>query len=162
MEAEEEIFHNETIVLNELLKEEVLKFYHDFTEAEIEPQINIPDEPVFIQGEVQGVRRILSNLLSNALRYGKDGKKVGVDLWKENGKAWISVWDEGKGIKEADLPYIFERLYTGEQSRNPSLQGSGLGLTIAKSLVEKHHGEIFAQSQPFVKTAFTFYIPAKS
>lgn len=62
------------------------------------------------------------------------------------------------GISKADLPYIFERLYTGEASRNHHLQGNGLGLSITRKLVEKLKGEIFVESIPYKETKFSFYL----
>ncbi|QUO40746.1 M28 family peptidase [Brevibacillus composti] len=69
------------------------------------------------------------------------------------------IWDAGPGIAEADLPYIFDRLYTGEASRNRSSSGSGLGLAIVKRLVERQRGRIDVQSIPDVRTSFEVRLP---
>ncbi len=147
------------IQLNELLKEEVLQLYHAFIEEGIQPELTIPEEPIYVFGDAVSLRRVLSNLLTNALHYGKDGRVIGVRLWKADNKAWVEIWDRGRGIKPEDLPFVFERLYTGVDSRNTSLQGNGLGLTITKMLIEQHRGSITVSSEPNRKTAFTFYLP---
>ncbi|MFD0710874.1 sensor histidine kinase [Paenibacillus sp. GCM10027626] len=150
------------IPLNELVKEEVLQLYHAFTEEGIQPNLIIPEEPIYVVGDAVSLRRALSNLLTNALRYGNDGREIGIRLWKTDNKAWVEIWDRGRGIKPEDLPFVFERLYTGVDSRNTSLQGTGLGLTITKMLIEQHRGNITVNSEPNRKTAFTFCLPLQS
>jgi signal transduction histidine kinase len=68
---------------------------------------------------------------------------------------YVDVWDKGKGISALHKDLVFERMYTLEDSRNKSYQGSGLGLTITKRLVEKMDGEIQLNSKPYEKTTFT-------
>ena len=152
----------EPLHLNELLKEEVLQLYQPFMEEGIEPELIIPEEPIVVVGDAVSIRRALSNLLVNALQYGKDGREIGIRLWKADNKAWVEIWDRGRGIQPEDLPFVFERLYTGVDSRNTSLQGNGLGLTIAKMLIEQHRGNITVSSEPNRKTAFTFFLPLQS
>lgn len=147
------------VLLNELIREELLQLYHVFTDEGIQPTLIIPKEPIFVSGDAVGLRRAIFNLLINALRYGKDGREIGIRLWKEGTMAWVEIWDRGRGIKPEDLPFIFERLYTGIDSRNTSLQGTGLGLTITKMLIEQHRGQITVSSEPNRKTAFTFCLP---
>jgi len=150
------------IKMNELIKEEVLQLYHAFTEAGIQPELVIPEEPIYVIGDADNLRRVLSNLLTNALHYGKDGREIGIRLWRADNKAWVEIWDRGRGIKPEDLPFVFERLYTGVDSRNTSLQGTGLGLTITKMLIEQHRGGITASSEPNRQTVFTFFLPLQS
>jgi signal transduction histidine kinase len=108
------------------------------------------------------MRRVLNNLISNALRYGRDGEEIGIVVRVNAEQAFVDVWDKGKGIPQKDLPHIFERLYTAEASRNSSLHGSGLGLAIAKSLIEKQGGQITAESIPGQKTVFSICLPVIS
>ncbi|WP_028778009.1 sensor histidine kinase [Shimazuella kribbensis] len=142
--------------LVEIVPEVLLGFYPDFVKAEIIPVIKIPDAPLYVKGDQVCLRRILNNLLSNALCYGQDGKEIGIALREEESLVWVDVWDRGKGILAKDISHIFERLYTGEASRNTSLQGTGLGLTITKNLVEKQGGRITVTSTPNEKTVFSF------
>jgi two-component system, OmpR family, phosphate regulon sensor histidine kinase PhoR len=142
--------------LVEIVPEVLLGFYPDFVKAAIIPVTKIPDEPLYVKGDEVCLRRILNNLLSNALRYGQDGKEIGIAFREEASLVWVEVWDRGKGISAEDLPQVFERLYTGEASRNTSLQGTGLGLTITKNLVEKQGGRIMVTSTPNEKTVFSF------
>ncbi|NMA85927.1 MAG: sensor histidine kinase, partial [Tissierellia bacterium] len=104
-------------------------------------------------------KQIMYNLLSNTMKYlNKDGKVI-VSLIKESKYVKITVEDNGTGIKEEDLPFIFERFYRADISRNSETGGTGLGLSITKSLVEAHGGRIYARSQIGKGTKFTILLP---
>lgn len=159
LEAEEQPLQLERLNLTELVKETVLLFIQPFKEKQIEPILNFSTEPIYTKGHPQSLERIFSNLIQNALHYGDQGKEIGIRMEQDGQQVRIEVWDRGKGIPATDLPYIFERLYTGIPSRNRSLQGSGLGLAITRILVEKHHGTIEVTSIPEVKTSFIIHLP---
>lgn len=142
--------------LTELVPEILLNFYPEFVKTDLTPVIEIPEAPLYVRGDKAMLRRILNNLLSNSLRYGADGGEIGIAIREQSSYVWVDVWDRGKGIEARDLPHIFERLYTGEASRNASLRGTGLGLTIVKNLVEKLGGQITVASTPNEKTVFSF------
>lgn len=144
--------------ITERIRQVFVTFYHDFIKNDIEVCIDLPDESVWVLGDEGKIERILQNLLSNALKYGKDGKTIGINLRFEEERIWIDVWDRGRGIPQEDIDLIFERLYTVEASRNQKLRGTGLGLSIVKKLVEKMDGEIYASSIPYEKTIFSFYL----
>src|SRR5699024_11497462 len=74
----------------------------------------------------------------------------------------LLIWDQGSGISNVDIGNVFERMYRSDYSRNNSFGGSGLGLSIAKELVEKNHGRIWVESIPWKKTTFGFSIPKHS
>ena len=117
--------------------------------------IMIPEQHIFVQGDEDSVNRILGNLLSNAIRYGSDGKYIGLFLREELDFVYIDVVDKGKGIEPQFAASVFERLYTMEDSRNRSIQGNGLGLTIARNLARQMGGDLLLQSEPGVRTVFT-------
>ncbi|GFZ30364.1 two-component sensor histidine kinase [Clostridium zeae] len=119
----------------------------------IEPEITtILDKDKF--------KQIVTNLLSNSYRYLKENGRVTVTLKKENQNIIIKVIDTGIGIPEKDLPYIFERFYRSDLSRNKNTGGSGIGLTITKAFVEAHGGKISAHSKENEGTTFTICFPA--
>ncbi|PGL72953.1 sensor histidine kinase [Bacillus sp. AFS055030] len=143
------------IELGEICKKTILDYYEILTKKEFDVSINIPNEQNFIWGNKGAVERILNNLISNALQYGSDGKVIGLHLRSTEDKVYIDVFDRGKGILENGKDRVFERLYTMEDSRNKFYQGSGLGLTITKRLVEQLGGKIALESIPNHKTTFT-------
>lgn len=143
------------ININELCRENVLSFYEILLQMEFEVELSIPETPIFVQGNKDALQRILYNLLSNVMRYGSDGKYLGIFLNEDENNVYIDVTDKGKGIKPEHVSNVFDRLYTMEDSRNREIQGNGLGLTIAKNLTEKLGGELYLESIPNIKTTFT-------
>ncbi len=104
------------------------------------------------------ISRVLTNLISNAVRHTPAGDTITVEAWREaeNGPVRVDVRDTGEGISPADLPHIFERFYRGEKSRSRATGGAGLGLAIAKGIVEAHGGQLWAESQVGEGSTFSF------
>mgnify|MGYP004725040743 FL=1 len=139
----------------EACRENVLDFYELLTQREFQVDVDIPEEAVFVRGNKDALQRILFNLISNVVRYGSDGKYMGMFLRSDEKYIYIDVVDKGKGIERAFAQNVFERLFTMEDSRNREIQGNGLGLTIAQNLAHQLGGEIILESEPSVKTTFT-------
>jgi signal transduction histidine kinase len=114
-------------------------------------------DPVYM--DAQGIGRVLSNLISNALRHTPPGGQVQVQALPLPSGVLVEVSDTGEGIRSEDLPYVFERFYRGEKSRSRETGGAGLGLAIAKGIVEAHGGGIDVESLPG-GTRFYFTLPA--
>ncbi|WP_077326369.1 sensor histidine kinase [Virgibacillus siamensis] len=141
--------------INEICRENVLEFYHLSQSKGLQVEVDIPEQDYFILGNKIALNQILSNLISNAIRYGGDGGIFGLTIREEGENIAIDVWDYGKGIAEVDFNRVFERLYTLDDARNPEFQGSGLGLSITKRLTGAMKGEIKLSSKPYEKTVFT-------
>lgn len=139
----------------ESCRESVLDFYEILTQKEFQVEAEIPEEPVFVQGNKDALRRIFFNIISNAVRYGSDGKYMGIFFRSDDKYVYVDVEDRGKGIDKAFAQNVFERLFTMEDSRNREIQGNGLGLTIAQNLARQMGGEIILDSEPNMKTTFT-------
>lgn len=139
----------------EVCRESVLDFYEILTEADFQVEIGLPETAVCVSGNREALQRILSNLVSNVIRYGSAGKYLGVFLRTDGQSAYIDVVDRGKGIDSAFAQSVFDRLFTMEDSRSRSVQGNGLGLTIAKRLAEQMGGNLTLESVPHVRTTFT-------
>ena len=139
----------------EVCRESVLDFYEMLTKEEFHVDISLPEKPVYVQGNKETVQRIISNLISNVIRYGADGKYFALSLRVDEKQVLIDVTDKGKGIDKAFADSVFDRLFTMEDSRNRSIQGNGLGLTIAKNLALQLGGKITLDSTPYEKTVFT-------
>lgn len=143
------------VSMNEVCKRNMLQFYDLIQEKGLEAIVDIDDESLFTLGNEEVFDRVLHNLLSNAIRYGSDGGVIGLHLSKDEQQIFLKVWDQGQGIEEKDQARVFERLFTLDEARNKSFQGSGLGLTITKRLVEEMGGSITLDSVPYEKTIFT-------
>jgi signal transduction histidine kinase len=101
---------------------------------------------------------VLGNLVSNSLRFTQEGGEIGLTAVAHNDNIRLQVKDTGSGIAQADLPHIFSRFYRGDTSRQHN-GASGLGLAIARSIVEAHGGQIKAESSPGKGTTFTITLP---
>ena len=139
----------------EVCRENILDFYELLKQKEFQVEVKIPEEAVFIMGNKEALHRILYNLISNVIRYGLDGRYLGLVLRSMKNDVYIDVIDKGKGIEKEFAGNVFERLFTMEDSRNRRIQGNGLGLTIAQTLAQQLGGEIVLESEPNVKTTFT-------
>ncbi|WP_432667075.1 sensor histidine kinase [Wukongibacter baidiensis] len=145
----------ERVEVTELCREIIVSYYSMIQEKAMDVDLKIPDGPVFILSNREMLMRILTNLITNALRYGDDGKVLGITLKNDGEEVAISIWDKGKGIAKEYQRSVFNRLFTLEDSRNKMYQGSGLGLSITKQLVEQLDGEIDLRSTPNELTVFT-------
>lgn len=141
--------------VGEVCRESVLDFYEMLSEKDFSVDIDIPEHSVFVLVDRNALQRILENLISNAIRYGDDGKYLGVALRMEGDDVWIDVADKGQGIEKVYASAVFDRLFTMEDSRNSRMQGNGLGLTIARHLARQMGGDITLYSEPSVRTVFT-------
>lgn len=139
----------------EICRKSILDFYELLTNREFQVEVDLPETPVYVQGNQEFAARILSNLISNVTRYGADGRYLGLSLRMDELRVFIDVTDKGKGIDAAFADSVFESLFTMEDSRNREIQGNGLGLTIAKELARKMGGDITLESSPYEKTTFT-------
>lgn len=141
--------------LCELCREVVLDFYEILSGKDYEVEVEIPEKTVYVQGNGDAIRRILNNLISNSLRYGSEGRYLGIFLHEDEKQVYIDVTDRGRGIEKDFAEHIFDRLFTMEDSRNRDIQGNGLGLTIARSLARQMGGDVTLLSKPWQKTSFT-------
>ncbi|MBO1265565.1 ATP-binding protein [Proteiniclasticum sp. SCR006] len=114
---------------------------------------------VFVYGDSDRLNQVLVNILSNALKYTDEGDSVEVVLREKKKTAEIIIKDNGIGIEKKDIPYVFERFYRSDLSRNRSTGGKGIGLTITRSLVEAHQGTIEVESESGKGTTMTIILP---
>ncbi|MPQ31383.1 HAMP domain-containing histidine kinase [Clostridium estertheticum] len=144
--------------INEICRKSILEFYENLTSKGYEVSIDIPSTNIYVLGNLDAIHRVMNNLISNAIKYGSDGKYLGLKLTYDDNCSYVEICDKGKGIEEINVDRVFERMYTLEDSRNKLYQGSGLGLTITKRLVEKLGGKISLESKPYEKTSFIFQL----
>jgi signal transduction histidine kinase len=110
-------------------------------------------------GDPQRLSQLLYILLDNAIKYTPSGGTVKLKLFQEGNVLTIRAEDNGIGIDEKDLPHIFERFYRADKSRARQMGGHGLGLSIAKWIVDTHHGTIRVSSDLGKGSAFTIRLP---
>ncbi|MFZ3130680.1 MAG: ATP-binding protein [Desulfosporosinus sp.] len=122
---------------------------------------NIPDEIILLQVDGVLIRQVLVNLLSNAVNYSPEGSEITVSVCRKENRVVFKVSDDGPGISQNDLLHIFERFYSRHNIKNGIRRGMGLGLSLCKSIVEAHGGEITVTNHEPHGTIAYFYIPIK-
>ena len=147
--------HDEFVVFNlsKLLNNILLTFEAVIFENKIELESNI-EEDISIKGDKESIKKVFTILLDNAIKYTNQSGKIDVDLRQEKNKIKIKVKNSGEGINKKDINKIFERFYRVDTSRARESGGYGLGLSIAKSIVENHNGKIYAESNVGKDTTF--------
>jgi signal transduction histidine kinase len=106
------------------------------------------------------IGQVLLNLAGNALQYTPSGGRVKISAGRQKSEVWIAVSDTGLGIPEEHLPHVFDRFYRVDKSRSRAGGGSGIGLTVARHLVEAHGGRLWVESPgPGMGSTFTFTLP---
>lgn len=126
----------------------------------IDLQANAEESVPTIHVDPERMTQVLGNLVSNALRHTPAGGQIALSAARSGGHVLLRVRDTGAGIAPKDLPRIFDRFYRGDEARQTHGGESGLGLAIAKAIVELHGGTIAVESTPGAGTAFTIALPA--
>lgn len=159
VEAGAIVVRREPVQLDTLAREVCAQLESRFTAKQLE--LTCITRPVTALGDADRLKQVLHNLISNALRHTTTGG-VTVRVKSEHHNAVLEVTDTGEGIDESDLPHVFERFYRADQSRSRSDDaslGSGIGLTVAKHLIEAMGGEIALESQRGRGTIVRFALP---
>lgn len=125
---------------------EELRFYYE--EKGITIRTHFTEEKVNVSADVNNLRRVFENIFTNCIKY-SGTKPLTIDIYLENGDDFvqIEIKDNGKGISEESMEFVFDSFYRADLSRNNSLRGSGLGLAIVKKIILEHHGSVWAKSE---------------
>ncbi|MDR2530951.1 MAG: HAMP domain-containing protein [Oscillospiraceae bacterium] len=122
--------------------------------------LSVPDDPIVINADKDRIEQVLINILSNAVRYTPDGGSVTASCGTEGGHAaWFSITDTGIGIPQEDIPKLFDRFYRVDKARSRAKGGSGLGLSIANEIIDRHGGSIEIESVVNFGTTVTVRLP---
>ena len=146
--------------LSSLVRTVVKRLGGQFEELGVALAVDLPSSLPRVRADAGRVIQVLTNLVSNGLRYTPRGGQVTLHASSSGGQVQVTVRDTGVGIPPEHLPHIFTRFYRVDKSRSRQAGGSGIGLTIAKHLVEAHGGRIWAESEGQGRgSAFTFTLP---
>jgi signal transduction histidine kinase len=139
---------------------ELIREFEPFTRA-ANVELAFNQEPVLAEvfADPNQIRQAIGNLLDNAIRYTRERGKVEIALLKRNKNLYLEIKDSGVGIPKDDQKYIFQKFFRSENVLKYQTQGSGLGLYIAKSIIEKSDGKIGFLSQEGVGSTFWFTLP---
>lgn len=145
------------IDLAALLSQLVEELYPLFENNELAARLSADNE-VMIEGDGELLARVFENLLANAARYGKDGKFIDIGCRLDGAEAVVQVINYGSIIPEEEQPHLFEMFYTGDKARTGQTDSTGLGLFIAKNIVNRHRGSISVRSD-LIRTVFEVRLP---
>jgi len=160
VDADDLRIEKNTVEIGAVIREMIERHHSSAREAGVDLRCVLPPEEIFVTGDAQRIAQILINLISNALRHTPAGGSVIVELLQQQQRALVSVIDTGEGISVEDQLHVFDRFYRVEKSRSRDQGGSGLGLSIARSLVETQGGKIWVESEEGKGAAFKFWLPA--
>ncbi|MBM7607736.1 signal transduction histidine kinase [Lysinibacillus composti] len=153
-EIDNSIRCNVTSILDEISNDYELIHQH----INISINNSLGEKP-FVAIQEEQLKQVLIILFDNAIKYSGDDKKIIVTLETQQQKCKIEIIDNGYGISNEDLPYIFDRFYRVDKARSRELGGTGLGLSIAKDIIQKYNGEISAESKLGKGTTITIILP---
>lgn len=147
MDIKEEHYDKEFIDINKLIEQISDRF--ELTHPEKNFIKYIPKTPIFVEGDQDKLTQVFDNIMNNAIKYSPNGKNITVRVRQNynHNRVSVSIKDEGVGIPLVHIDKIFNRFYRVDKSRQRTMGGTGLGLALAKNIVEAHRGRIWAQSR---------------
>ena len=152
------VLRTSKVNLVELLGQIVSDFQYQIKCNEMESRVRFSDDKLVVNGDSDKLVRAFENLITNSIKYGKEGYYIDIVTKKIGNFALVQVINYGEEILEEDIKYIFDRFYRVDKSRNSEEGGSGLGLSITKNIIELHKGTISALSDS-EKTVFEIKLP---
>ena len=162
LESGEQLLYAQNFIIQDLIKEVCESLSIKADEKKIKCIIKKGCElPLTVFADKEKIRQVLINLIDNALKYGRQNGIIEGSAYKIDGKkVLVEISDDGHGIAEEHLPRIFERFYRTDLARTRKVGGSGLGLSIAKHILEAHNETIHVRSKTDVGTTFGFTLPS--
>lgn len=159
IENEKLVLERTSVDVKELCESVIQAFKAQLESKQISCTVNA--DHVSLMADRNRLYQVMANLISNAIKYTQNGGCINVDVVDNKDFVAISVKDNGIGINESDLPFIFERFYRTDKSRNRITGGAGIGLAIVKAIVLAHGGEVSVESKESVGSTFNVVLPQK-
>lgn len=162
LEAGERQFNMQAYDICEQAREILIGNIQRIEDKNLDVEFECENENMFVEADKDAIHQILYNICDNAIKFSRDGGKYKISIKevKDRDKLIrISVYNEGEGIPSEDLPYVFDRFYKSDKSRGMDKTGVGLGLYIARTIIEAHRQRIWAESESGKWCKFTFTLP---
>jgi len=159
LEAADIMVHKEPFSLGELVQDVVQKFSLAANEKKVDIRTNVGEDIPFVHADIGLIERVLENLIDNAMRYTPEHGRIGIVLTPRDETVEVRVSDTGPGIPEQEIPRIFNRFYRVDEARRDHSKHAGLGLAIAKKILDLHNSSIQVESVVNKGTTFAFILP---
>ncbi|MBZ4644796.1 MAG: hypothetical protein PWR27_1601 [Petroclostridium sp.] len=156
MEAGEKQLDIREFDINELIRIAIIKFENRIMQKDIHINAHFEDEHCMVKADMDSIQRVVTNLLDNAIKFSDNKGVIDISVESKGNKVYVSIKDDGIGIDEQELKYIWDRFYKTDKSRSKDKTGTGLGLAIVKNIIHQHGQEIFVESKIEEYTKFTF------
>jgi two-component system, OmpR family, sensor histidine kinase ResE len=159
MEAGHILLSVESIEIGPYVNRVIRKFHGLAKEKGIDLSVQLDTDESNFRFDPDRIEQVLTNLIDNAIRHVPDSASILISGRTDDRGLYMEVSDQGPGVPEEDLPFLFERFYKADKSRTRGISGTGLGLAIAKNIIEAHRGNISVKSKLGHGTTFSFFIP---
>ena len=146
--------------ISEILRLTLISFADKIESRKLDVDFQVPEEPILVNGNADAITQVVYNLFDNAVKFSKEGTELGISLWKDTAKAYVSVRNHGYTIPESEIPLLFDRFHKSDRSRSQDRDGVGLGLYIVKTILNNHGEDIAVTSRQGV-TDFVFTLALK-
>lgn len=159
IQAGERKFNMEPFDICEQAREIIISSEQRLESKKLDVRFDADRDNMYVNADRDAIHQILYNLCDNGIKFSKEGGVYDISIREASGKIVVSVYNEGDGIPEADLPYVFDRFYKSDKSRGLDKTGVGLGLYIARTIIEAHKEKIWVESEYGKWCRFTFTLP---
>ncbi len=154
------VLRGKSFDIAEVLRRTLISFADKIGERELDVDFQVPEEAVVVLGDADAITQVVYNLFDNAIKFSRAGTALGISLWKDSLKAYVSVRNHGDTIPAAEIPLLFDRFHKADRSRSRNRDGVGLGLYIVKTILNNHGEDIAVTSREGV-TDFVFTLTLK-
>ncbi len=159
IQAGERKFNMAPFDICEMAREIIISSEQRLADKNLDVEFDADKDNMYVIADRDAIHQVLYNLCDNAIKFSKNGGKYKVSIKEAGAKTSISVYNEGDGISQNDIPYVFDRFYKSDKSRGLDKTGVGLGLYISRTIIEAHKEKIYVESEHGVWCRFTFTLP---
>ena len=159
MQAGERKFEKVNFDICEMARQILISFEQKIEDKKLDVEFECDKDNMLVSADKDAIYQILYNLCDNAIKFAYESGKYRISIKNSGKKVYVSVFNEGVGIPPEDIPFVFERFYKSDKSRGLDKTGTGLGLYIAKTIIEAHEEKIFVNSEYEKNCEFTFTLP---
>lgn len=145
--------------LGEIVSSSIRQYQPTAAKNNVEFVFSMPAEKIFVRSSRKSLERAFSAILDNAIKFSPQGGLVSIEIGAETGQAWVRITDQGVGISPQALPHIYDRFFHTDQIGRDLFRGIGLGLSIAREVIQQHGGRIEVESTEGAGSSFTIFLP---